>query len=129
MQEVSQAITDTMGEAVRVIPTEIPAPNFPAVPQYPRAVIVQAVYIAPHKKVVMGRYVDGAPVLSSRAPCFQFAFGALPFALKQKFWIVRLCSNEMFEITDVKSDSVAMITCDCVQLGRAKADGIRTVDL
>jgi hypothetical protein len=129
MQSVAQAITDTMGECVRVTPTTIPGPNHPATPQHDRAVTAQAVYIAPHKAVVMGRKFDGAPIVSTRAPRFEFAFGALPFALEQKFWITRLCSGEEFEITDVRSDSVSMITCDCVQLGRAKADGVRTVDL
>jgi hypothetical protein len=77
----------------------------------------------------MGKKVDGAPVLSTRAPRFEFAFDALPFVLQQKFWITRLCGGEVFEITDVRSDSVSMHVCDCVQLGRAKADGVRTVDL
>ncbi|WP_291842975.1 hypothetical protein [Bradyrhizobium sp.] len=128
MQEVSQAIADTMGESVRVTPTNTPAPNFPAVPQYERAVIAQAVYLAPHKTQVMGRKGD-SPRISTRAPRFEFALGALPFALQQKFWITRLCSNETFEITDIRSDAVSMIACDCVQLGRAKPDGVRTVDL
>lgn len=129
MAEVASAITETMGEHVRVTPTSIPDVNFPAVPKHECAVIVQATYIAPHKKAIMGRNFDGAPVISTRAPRFEFAFGALPFALQQKFWITRLCSNETFEITDVRSDLVSMIACDCVQLGKAKADGVRTVDL
>ena len=129
MTEVSQAIAETMGECVRVTPTKAPGVNFPATPQPERAATVQAVYIAPHKAVVMGRQIDGAPVISTRSPRFEFAFGALPFALQQKFWITRLCSDETFEITNVRSDSVSMITCDCVQLGKAKADGVRTVDL
>ena len=129
MQSVSQAITETMGECVRVTPAFVPAPNYPAVPQHERAVTVQAVYTAPHKAVVMGRNVEGAPVISTRSPRFEFAFGALPFGLQQHFWITRLCSDETFEITDVRSDSVSMHICNCVQLGRAKADGVRTVDL
>lgn len=122
MTEVSQAIADTMGECVRVTPTAVAAVNFPAMPQHERAVTVQAVYTAPHKKVMGDR-------ISTRDPRFEFAFGALPFTLQQGFWIERLCSNEIFEITDIRSDSVSTITCPCVQIGRAKPDGVRTVDL
>jgi hypothetical protein len=132
MGQVAQAITETMGERVLVTPTSVPGVNFPAVPHHYRAVMAQAVYIAPHRYVVMGKKVDGAPVISTRAPRFEFAFGALPFPLQQKFWITRLCSDETFEITDVRSDSVSMHVCDCVQLGREKAEGVaspRTVDL
>lgn len=129
MAEVSQAIAETMGECVRVTPTKAAGINFPAEPQHERALTVQAVYIAPHRAVVMGRQVEGAPVISTRSPRFEFAFGALPFALQQSFWVTRLCNGERFEITDIKSDSVSTITCTCVQLGRANADGVRTVDL
>lgn len=129
MQEVAQAIAETMGECVRVTPAILPAPNFPSVPQNERAVIVQAVYTAPHKAVVMGRNFEGAPVMSTRSPRFEFAYGALPFELQQHFRITRLCNGETFEITDVRPDSVSMIVCTVVQLGRAKADGVRTVDL
>lgn len=129
MQEASQAITETMGECVRVTPAVIPAPNFPSVPQPEHAVVVAAVYTAPHRKIAMGRNFDGAPIMSTRAPQFQFAYGVLPFALQQYYRLERICNGELFEVTDVRSDSVSMITCDCVQLGRPKAEGVRTVDL
>lgn len=119
MQKASQAINRHMGELVLVTPTTSPGPNFPRTPQHERAAQGNAVYLAPHKAVDLSRQTDAGPVVSTRAPRFEFELQhCLPFPLAQGYWIKRECNGELFEVTDVKNDSVSRVTCTCVQLGR-----------
>ena len=118
MQKVSRAITETMGELVLVTPTVSAGVNFPREPQHGRTAHAKAVYLAPHKSVDLSKQTEAGPVVSTRAPRFEFELQhGLPYQLAQGFWITRACNGEKFEITDVRPDSVSRIICTCVQLG------------
>lgn len=125
MQDVSAAIDDTFGEIVTVTPVQAGKPNFPGAPEPERAVTVTAVFTSPAKRVDMGKPPDnwrresgGAVHISSSDPSFSFRSGTLPFAMSQGFRIQVCRTGELFEVKDVKPDSVARIVCTVVQLGR-----------
>ncbi|CCD97762.1 hypothetical protein [Bradyrhizobium sp. STM 3809] len=125
MQEVCAAIDETFGELVEVTPAIAPKPNFPTEVLPEKAVTVTAVFTQKAETVIMGKehHVGGhslSPLVSTSKPVFQFGYGVLPFPMQQGYRIMRLCSGELFEATDVRPDGVARIVVPVVQLGRQK---------
>lgn len=127
MQDVSAAIDDTMGEVVTVTPAQESKPNFPTVADPSRAVTAIAVFTNKAESVIMGSEgrIGGhsvSPLVTTSKPIFSFAYGALPFPMRQGYRITRLCSGETFEAKDVKPDGVSRIVVRVVQLGRSQED-------
>ncbi|MEY9184555.1 hypothetical protein ABIA41_005990 [Bradyrhizobium sp. USDA 313] len=124
MQRVSAAIDDNMGEPVSVMPVTPGRPNFPGEPQPDRAVRVIAVFMAKPETVVMGdnkvhaRGHSLSPLITTSVPIFTFDHKALPWPLLQGYRITLIRTGEAFEVTDIKSDSVARIEVKVVRLGR-----------
>lgn len=122
MQDVSAAIDDTMGELVTVTPALAAAVNFPSVPDPSNAVTVTAVFTSEAKLLTMGEgrvgSVSASPLVSTSKPVFQFGNRTLPWPIRQHYRITLCRTGETFEVTDVKSDGVARITVNVVQLGR-----------
>ncbi|WP_407194298.1 hypothetical protein [Bradyrhizobium sp. STM 3566] len=125
MQDVSAAIDETMAEAVIVTPVRSGGVNFPKIPEPEKAITVAAVFMAKAETVVMGENMGKihsghvvSPLVSTRKPVFTFDHRVLPWPLKQGYRIKLCRTGETFEVKDVKSDSVARITADVVQLGR-----------
>ncbi|MBB4264367.1 hypothetical protein [Bradyrhizobium sp. CIR3A] len=115
MQKVSAAIEDNMGEPVVVMPVTPGRPNFPGDPQPDRAVRAIAVFMAKPETVVTGdnkvhaRGHSLSPLVTTSVPIFSFDHKALPWPLLQGYRITLIRSGETFEVTDIKSDSVARI--------------------
>ncbi|WP_439368502.1 hypothetical protein [Bradyrhizobium sp. DASA03120] len=124
MQRVSAAIDDNMGEPVLVMPVTPGRPNFPGAPQPDRAVTVTAVFMAKPETVVMGdnkvhaRGHSLSPLITTSVPIFTFDRKTLPWPLLQGCRITLIRTGEAFEVTDIKSDSVARIEVKVVRLGR-----------
>ncbi|MGY3514175.1 hypothetical protein [Bradyrhizobium lupini] len=125
MQDVSAAIDDTMGEPVVVIPVRSGGVNFPTIPEPERSISTLAAFMAKPETVVMGENkirTGGhslSPLISTNVPMFSFDHKSLPWPLKQGYRIKLCRTGEIFEATDVKSDSVARIEVKVVQLGRS----------
>jgi hypothetical protein len=126
MQDVAAAIDETMGELVEVTPIDSAAtkPNFSAVMRPDKAVRAIAVFTSTPTHVFGkpsgGKYAGSyevAPLITTSKPVFSFAYGALPFPLRQHCRIERCCSGELFEITDIQPDGVSRIACTVVRLG------------
>jgi hypothetical protein len=91
-----------------------------------KAQTVIAVFTSKAETIVMGEggRVGGlsvSPLISTSKPVFQFSYAVLhgmPFALRQSHRITRLCSGEVFEVTDIKPDGASRVTETVVQLGR-----------
>lgn len=123
MQEVSAAIDESFGELVTVTPADVQRPNFPSEADPSKAVTVTAVFSSKAKTILMGGEgkLGGhslSPLVETSEPIFSFSYGVLPFPIRQSYRITRLCSGEVFEVTNVKPDGVARIVCKVVQLGR-----------
>jgi hypothetical protein len=70
-----------------------------------------------------GRIASGhsiSPIISTSE--LSFAYGAVPFPLRQGYRITRLCDRAQYEITDVKPDGVSRIEVMVKMLGRAKEE-------
>jgi hypothetical protein len=122
MQDFSQAVDDTMGELVLVTPATPPKPNFPSIAEPSKAVTVVATFMSKAKTIIMGTEgkIGGhsvSPLVETSEPVFSFGYGVLPFPIRQSYRITRLCSGEVFEVTNVKPDSVSRICVHVVQLG------------
>ncbi|WP_456636377.1 hypothetical protein [Bradyrhizobium sp. USDA 10063] len=124
MQDVSAAIDDTMGEPVTVTPVQPSKPNFPGTPQPDKAVTVIAVFMSKAHTALSsteGKISGGitlSPLVSTSKPVFEFGYNVLPWPLRQGYRIKLCRTGELFEVTDVKPDSVARICAHVVQLGR-----------
>src|SRR5256885_1927368 len=125
MQDVSAAIDETMGEPVIVTPVRSGGVNFPTIPEPERSISTVAAFMAKPETVLMGENkirTGGhalSPLISTRVPVFSFDQKSLPWPLMQGYRIKLCRTGETFEVTDVKSDSVARIEAKVVQLGRA----------
>ncbi|MET4603265.1 hypothetical protein ABIB90_002743 [Bradyrhizobium sp. JR4.1] len=124
MQDVSAAIDDTMGEAVIVTPARSGGVNFPTIPEPERSISVTAVFTAKPETVVMGdnkvhaRGHSMSPLISTSVPVFSFDHKSLPWPLKQGYRIKLCRTGAIYEVTDIKDDSVARIEVKVVRLGR-----------
>jgi hypothetical protein len=84
------------------------------------------VFTSKAETIVMGEggRVGGlsvSPLISTSKPVFQFSYAVLhglPFILTQYHRITRLCSGELFEVTDIKPDGVSRAIILVKQLGR-----------
>ncbi|MDI4236796.1 hypothetical protein OZ411_28695 [Bradyrhizobium sp. Arg237L] len=122
---MSAAIDETMGEPVTVTPIIKGKPNFPGTPEPDKAVTVIAVFMAKAETTLKsaGRVAGGielSPLISTRKPVFEFDRNALPWPILQGYRVQLCRTGEVFEVTDIKPDSVARICVHVVQLGRAK---------
>lgn len=127
MQRAASAVDDTMGELVEVTPVRDTKPNFPSEPVPAEAVTVTAVFTNPAKDVILGEShgrmhggMNLSPIVSTSEPTFAFRYGVLPWPIRQGYRIKRLCDGSIYEVKDVKDDSVSRIKCPVLQLGRAK---------
>ncbi|KYK44307.1 hypothetical protein A1D31_36790 [Bradyrhizobium liaoningense] len=124
MQDVSAAIDDTMGEAVIVTPVRSGGVNFPTIAEPERSISATAVFMAKPETVVMGDnkiHARGhaiSPLISTSIPVFSFDHKSLPWPLGQGYRIKLCRTGALFEVTDVKYDSVARIEAKVVLLGR-----------
>lgn len=123
MQECSRAIDETMGELVTVTPASVPKVNFPSVPDPSKSVTVVATFMNKAKTIIMGN--EGkfgghslSPLVETSDPVFSFGYGVLPFPRMQGYRITRRCNGVVYEITNIKDDSVSRIVVNVVQLGR-----------
>ncbi|MDA9523055.1 hypothetical protein XI06_22935 [Bradyrhizobium sp. CCBAU 11434] len=124
MQLVSAAIDENMGEAVILTPVRSGGVNFPTIPEPERAVSTIAVFMAKPETVVMGdnkihaRGHSMSPLISTNVPVFSFDHKSLPWPIMQGCRIKLCRTGEVFEATDIKSDSVTRIDVKVVRLGR-----------
>jgi hypothetical protein len=128
MQTVSAAIDETMGELVTVTPATAPAPNFPSVADPARCVTVIASFKNKSKTVLgnaenkIGGQYSLSPLVESSEPVFEFSYAVLrsmPWPLLQSYRITRCCNGALYEITNIKPDSVSRACVHVVQLGRS----------
>jgi hypothetical protein len=127
MQEVSAAIDETQGELVTVTPARAQAVNFPSLPDPSKSVTVVATFMNKAKTIIMGNEgkMGGhslSPLVETSEPVFTFVYGVLPFPLMQAYRITRCCNGAVYEITDIKDDSVSRIVVNVVQLARPKPE-------
>jgi hypothetical protein len=123
MQEVSAAIDETQGELVDITPARVPKVNFASIPDPSKSVTVVATFMNKAKTVIMGNEgkMGGhslSPLVETSEPVFTFGYGVLPFPLMQAYRITRRCNGTVYEITNIKDDSVSRIVVKVVQLGR-----------
>jgi hypothetical protein len=126
MQEVSAAIDEAMGELVDITPARAQKVNFPPVADPSKTVTVVATFMNKAKTVIMGNEgrMGGhslSPLVETSEPVFSFGYGVLPFPLAQGFRITRRCNGVVYEVTNLKDDSVSRIVVNVVQLGRPSA--------
>lgn len=122
VNEVSAAIDECFAERVTVCPVMPGKPNFQGTPIPDKAVTVAAVFLSPATLIRLGadraREHGLSVPISTRKPSFSFGYGVLPFVTLQGYQIKRLCSGEIFEITDIQDDGVSRIVCLVNQMGR-----------
>ncbi|MEY9181933.1 MULTISPECIES: hypothetical protein [Bradyrhizobium] len=70
-------------------------------------------------KKVHSRGHSLSPLITTSVPIFTFDHKALPWPLLQSYRITLIRTGEAFEVTDIKSDSVARIEVKVVRLGRS----------
>jgi hypothetical protein len=130
MQECSRAIDDTMGELVTVTPASAPKVNFPSVEDPSKAVTVVATFMNKAKTIIMGNEgkMGGhslSPLVETSEPVFTFGYDvlrAMPYPLQQSYRIRRCCNGALYEITNIKPDSVSRVVVNVNQLGRPSED-------
>lgn len=127
MQEVSAAIDETQGELADITLARVPKVNFPSIPDPSKSVTVVATFMNKAKTIIMGNegQIGGhslSPLVETSDPMFTFGYGVLPFSLMQAYRITRRCNGAVYEITNVKDDSVSRIVVNVVQLGRPSTE-------
>ncbi len=123
MQAASAAIDQNFGERLTIIPC-IARPNFPTEPDRETPPVnLQGEFMYRAKLALdtgRGKGGHGGGLVQSQDPIATFSHAALPWLPQRGDRIRREVDGTVFEVTSTKSDGVARVTLDLVELGRAE---------
>lgn len=111
--DLAAAVEAVYGETVTITPT-VTKPNYPATadPEL-KAFDVQAAFHAPYAIALAdSEYQHGSlsnlkfPGVSTTEPTFTIRACALPHPVHRGYWLTRCATNEVYEVREVKPDSL-----------------------